>query len=221
MLATVAPGAGQMGPGFVSVEAGLPVEAPTQWAPCRYAVGDVLWVRETFAYTSCERDEPGAIPVTAHPRMHFEFGNPTHFRVRYLADLEEIDWDPPTCRPSIFMPRWAARIFLRVEAVRVERLNAISEADAIAEGATRRAPGWSMDWSEVGTPSEWSSLARSEATAVMKRGRCLPQPLSEEDVRLGSPQMAFANLWDRINAKRAPWASNPWVYVVAFRRVTP
>jgi len=30
----------------------------------------------------------------------------------------------------------------------------------------------------------------------------------------------FAALWDRINAKRCPWSSNPWVFVVEFRRVS-
>ena len=34
-------------------------------------------------------------------------------------------------------------------------------------------------------------------------------------------RMAFAHLWDTINSKRAPWASNPWVWVVEFRRIVP
>lgn len=35
------------------------------------------------------------------------------------------------------------------------------------------------------------------------------------------PRLRFAELWDKINGKRAPWASNPWVWRVAFERVTP
>jgi hypothetical protein len=41
-----------------------------------------------------------------------------------------------------------------------------------------------------------------------------------EDGRVGGgPQSAFAYLWDSLNAKRAPWSSNPWVWVVEFKRV--
>jgi hypothetical protein len=34
-----------------------------------------------------------------------------------------------------------------------------------------------------------------------------------------SPTADFAKLWDKINGKRAPWESNPWVWVIEFRRV--
>ena len=58
------------------------------------------------------------------------------------------------------------------------------------------------------------------------------QDISEEDARAegmtlaGTPPFttyrgAFAYGWDTINGKRAPWASNPWVWVVGFQRVTP
>lgn len=80
---------------------------------CRYKPGDVLWVRETW-------------------------GENPAFGIQYRAD-----WSDGACpymecddkwRPSIHMPKEAARIFLRVKDVRVERLDDMREEDAMAEG---------------------------------------------------------------------------------------
>lgn len=76
-------------------------------------VGDRLWVRETWCnYPMAGNDgAPGLI---------------------YRATSDVIPkgyW-----KPSIFMPRWASRITLEITDVRVERLNDISEADAVREG---------------------------------------------------------------------------------------
>lgn len=90
-------------------------------ATCPYGKpGDTLWVRETFG--------PG-------------FGDnpvPTLGYVAYRADGEYPARlkDTHVWRPSIFMPRWASRITLKITEVRAERLQDISEADAIAEGVT-------------------------------------------------------------------------------------
>lgn len=91
--------------------------------------GDQLWVKETFvcenpAYVAGYKAEPwrgSPDPDTA--RILFA-ADPVHQNIG-------IRW-----RPSIFLPRWASRINLEVTAVRVERLQDISEADAIAEGVT-------------------------------------------------------------------------------------
>jgi hypothetical protein len=77
--------------------------------------GDRLWVREAFAF--CLADKFG----------------PTPDSVIYRADEGNADW-PHGWKPSIHMPRCASRITLEVTAVRVERLNDISEKDAWAEG---------------------------------------------------------------------------------------
>lgn len=105
--------------------------------------GDFLWVRETWAA----------------PRRN---------EVVYRADDDL--WEPMRWRPSIHMPAWASRLFLRVEAVRVERLCDITEADAEAElgwrtprgaqGQTVR-PGprdaFRALWSTINGPKSWDA----------------------------------------------------------------
>lgn len=87
---------------------------------CPYQVGDVLWIRETWGYDWYDDGQSRAWK-----------------RVVYRADpgAQPLDQGEPTgWRPSIFMPRSACRLRLRVKGVRVERLQEISPADAIAEG---------------------------------------------------------------------------------------
>ena len=100
-------------------------------ARCPYGKpGDRLWVRETFGHF--ERNEnfaPGC-------------------EVFYRADGESLAVEP--WRPGIHMPRWASRITLGVTGVRVERLRACNEVDAIAEGAP---------WAACGAPQGGSHKA--------------------------------------------------------------
>lgn len=86
-------------------------------------VGDRLWVRETFAAFDADWKHPGK----PHDLRDGPWPN-----VVYPASVAKIP--DGTCRPSIHMPRWASRITLEITAVRVERLNDISEEDAKAEG---------------------------------------------------------------------------------------
>lgn len=88
----------------------------------RYKVGDILWVRETWQpLTTVEGRTVG---------YHFATG-----QVAWICDTTGMDiQEPDKWRPSIFMPKTAARIFLKVTEIRVERLQEISEEDAISEG---------------------------------------------------------------------------------------
>ena len=149
---------------------------------CPYGVpGDRLWVRET---TKREPFMPRSMAMCG----------------AYIADGERV-LDPkgfdfawwyskPVC-PGIHMPRWACRLLLEVTAVRVERLQEISEADAKAEGVDH------------------------VRLLVSGKVEYVAQPVNAFDTR----PLAYRMLWDSLNAKRAPWASNPWVWVVEFRRL--
>ena len=86
-----------------------------------YKPGDILWVRETF----CE------VPYE-HNHVPIKGGYITIPKYAYKADSER-DYTG-IWKPSIHMPREAARIFLRVTNVRVERLRDITETDVRKEG---------------------------------------------------------------------------------------
>lgn len=97
---------------------------------CPYGLpGDRLWVRETWAAVSPDEFH------RPYEECQFEYraDNPQAIR----AGGWDNDPDDPSAirwRPSIHMPRCASRITLELTEVRIERLQAISEADAWAEG---------------------------------------------------------------------------------------
>ncbi len=98
--------------------------------------GDRLWVRETWGLFDTEPKD-----------------GPEKAKVFYRAtdgDRDELRYQ--LWRPSIHMPRWASRITLEVASVRVERLQDITEADAIAEGVERLTDddGWRCYLGECG-----------------------------------------------------------------------
>ncbi len=95
-------------------------------------------------------------------------------------------------KPSIHMPRWASRLTLRITDVRVQRLQDISEEDAEAEGL-------------------WRGRARRHLWWRNATECRLLDPFRNH-------KEAFADLWDSINAKRFPFASNPWVWAITFER---
>jgi hypothetical protein len=108
--------------------------------------GDTLWVRETFRIC---RDFDGTSPALASKYAEED----RHFLgARYEADGEPNPLDGwGRRRPAIHMPRWASRITLRVTSVRVERLGAIGEGDAMAEGFDSVSAFFYL-WDEINGP---------------------------------------------------------------------
>lgn len=163
--------------------------------------GDQLWVRETFfAWGRWEtrfsvkkgRDEWHFVDMT------LESGRQYHYAVadqtliigaKGRGGVAPMWWT----RPAIFMPRAASRITLEITEVRVERLQDISDADAVAEGAD------CLKWSGIeGTAADLIDWPLKEVTNPYRNG--------------------FAVLWESINGDGS-WAANPWVWVVSFRRL--
>lgn len=146
----------------------------------RFAVGDRLWVKETWrTHKSWDSDKPSDIIACS--------------RVWYEADARDNCDQHGKVRPSIFMPRWASRITLLVDDVRVERLQDISEADAIAEGIERDG--------EVGNEPAWKHYPDGSPA-----GGWL------------DPRESYRTLWNSINGPGA-WEANPWVVAITFRVV--
>jgi hypothetical protein len=158
--------------------------------------GDRLWVRETCGLNArysteyggwpYEDDEDGTVPKVK-PVHLLSRSNPTGNYVVYAADGNDrvSGWTP-----SIHMPRWASRITLGVTGIRVERLQEISEQDAIAEGL--------LAW-------------QSNALEPVYYG------VSLADVWEADPRLTYKRLWSSIYTKRGhSWDSNPWVWVIEF-----
>lgn len=148
--------------------------------------GDRLWVRETWR---------GVVEINP-PGKTTELGI-----ARYVPDQEYCrrveyratqDRDGGPWRPSTHMPRWASRITLEVTGVRIENLQDISEADAIAEG---------IETNEYFARQEYFDCVAPAGS----HGR--PRPISE-----------YQALWDSLNAARCPWVDSPYVWVVEFKR---
>lgn len=150
---------------------------------CPYgAPGDHLWVKETFY--AWGRWETRFSAKKGRDEWHFvdmtlECGHRYHYAVddeklivgaKGRGGVTPMWWK----RPAIFMPRAASRITLEVTEVRVERLQDISEADALAEGAPPSHPSidrvsrefghkdftrswYAQLWDEINGPGSWDA----------------------------------------------------------------
>lgn len=153
---------------------------------CPYGVpGDRLWVREHWRTVPAADKTPPRELIAAH-------------RIWYEAEAPQ---QPGfgRFRPGMFMYRWMSRILLEVLSVRIERLQDISEADAIAEGCD---------------PEQ--TLRGDDDIAVNIAMRHLENQAGQ--LRTDYPIARYMVLWESINGAGS-WAANPWVWVVEFKRI--
>lgn len=100
----------------------------------------------------------------------------------------------PTC-----MPRWASRITLETTHVRVERVQDISEEEAIAEGVMQWHSGESKLYKQG--PGEGANIFGTPGSGRLEE----------------TPRLAYAKLWDSENQQRGlGWTINPWVWSFEF-----
>lgn len=128
------------------------------YVKCPYGQpGDLLWVKEACAIGFSD-DHDLACDYHAD-------GKRNTFIVCEINEKYSIKYINDDRRPAMFMPRWASRITLEVNDVRVERLQEISETDAMAEGViawhgtkdgTVYQPEFKMLWDKINTKRGYS-----------------------------------------------------------------
>ena len=157
--------------------------------------GDLLWVRETHAL---ELDEMRVVYKADRFCQRFEvFSSPPSISDSFWLSS---DYAPARWRPSIHMPRWASRLTLRVDDVRVERLQDISEDDAEAEGVA----------------IYYGCNACGEEPLPVE-GRC-KECHSCDLARAQNAIPRFRSLWESINGEGS-WDANPFAWVVSFTKI--
>jgi hypothetical protein len=119
-------------------------------------------------------------------------------------------------RIGMFMPRWASRDMDEIVSVRVERLQEISEADAMAEGVKPIVSGtWWQGYRECCEQLIQSQFQGDEPPDWMVEPKLMAQTPHLDR----SAKLMYQLLWDQINGAGS-WDANPWVWVIEFRRVT-
>lgn len=155
--------------------------------------GDRLWVRETT--WEC---------IDNNDRLHYAADGP----------VRDTDLRRYRRRPSIHMPKWASRITLEVTAVRVERLQDISEEDAVAEGCYTNEQYGDMAGCEEGL---WPC---PNCEGYQVHGGIGPNMgwIEVDCKTCDNAAKRLKSLWESINGPDS-WAANPWVWVIEFNRV--
>lgn len=154
--------------------------------------GDLLWVRETWTKAGrFESDFYANSEVNAYRTKDAYF-----FPNWKQLDTSHWNWDKLKWKPSIHMPKDAARIWLMIEDIRVERLQEISEADAKAEG-----------------------VQYIESSNFFEKGYKNYLMRDLDDPNYDRAVSSFKTLWISINGQDS-FDSNPWVWVIQFRVIS-
>ncbi len=162
-----------------------------------YKTGDILYVRETWSIHSMSNYE-GKV------KFMYKARGDNGLEIRYVKDKrydELLQWSfKKPWQPSIFMPKEAARLFLKVKDIKVQRLNDISPREAFNEGVS-------------------NIILESEHPLRNKAYERGEYDKKTGDLYAGTIE-AFAALWDSIYDKQGfGWDTNPWVWVIEFERL--
>lgn len=184
--------------------------------PCH--PGDILWVRETFFKEECTPDCAGQSDPNECPFNRV--GDSCYgYKTQYIDSTGEIKW-----RPSIHMPKEAARLFLRVTGVRVERLqdSFFAQGDTIAalydEGIDIG------DYCRQCIESYGNPCCNDLDPELEPNENGEDENGGSECGMLDEVRSDFARLWDSTikpaDRPRYGWDANPWVWVVEFERIS-
>jgi len=172
---------------------------------CRFGKpGDLIWVKETHyrrgkwvknGFTKTGKQKWRFAAIGKEVRY---FDNPPE-KILPNSKRETIGWFK---RSSLFMPRWASRLTLEITDIRVERLQDISEEDALAEGIDN-----------LICPQCYGSDRISHGATI--KTRCGSQYCGLDYL---SAIEGFRELWESINGIGS-WDLNPWLFVISFKPV--
>lgn len=169
-----------------------------QYAKPLYQLGDILYVREKWHKYTKRVGEGKSCHLA-------EFYG-------YKASIANSEDSDEPWKPSIHMPKEAARIWLKVTDVRVERLQDITEDGAKAEGMP--------DSFDYPVDKAYCPLCKGEGIIGTVDGHSLGH-MDVDCPRCDSYRNRFENLWNSINQKCLDyygWDANPWVWVIEFER---
>lgn len=181
---------------------------------CPYgAVGDVLYVREAFQVLQPHVEDGSVFATDLWTGKVPTDACPAGWKVWHRGRDADVAGDRLVgkWRPGVHMPRWAARSLLTLTSIRVERLQALSESDAEAEGVCLRPAFDATDLDYVPDGDVVVDLAdhlchRRGAGNGYKGNWGRFEPAN---------RLAFATLVDQINGA-GTWAANAWVWALTF-----
>lgn len=163
-----------------------------------YQPGDILYVRETWQYLY-ELDGNEQI-IEGTGKYYYAATDTIPFDT--YVDASGVTHECVPWRPSIHMPKEAARIWLKVTDVRVERLQEMKPVDVIKEGAY---------------PDCWDCL-----NTYGESGSQCCYGTEEQCSQCDEAMMEWERLWNSTIKKsdldRYGWDANPWVWVIEFER---